>query len=183
MTIKQILANLKTIIQHKFWVCVYGRQCGLGVWQALVHDLSKLGKAEFGPYARNFFNPDGSKKERSKEPAQEWTEALNHHYKSNPHHWNHWVHQKGEKTYMAHFPVRYVREMVADWMAAGKVYSGSMNVAKWYSENKGKMKIASAIMEKIEDLIAEVDPKGYMEYVYKDPYPTLDEINRRNLSL
>ena len=181
MTLRQALAHIKTVLLHKYWVFVYGRRCKVGLWQLLVHDLSKLGLAEFGPYARHFFMFNGTKREHSiDKDAREWTKALDHHYKHNPHHPQHWVHRQGENIYTAEMPGRHVEEMVADWMAAGKVYSGSMNVAKWYSENKDRLRLARGTTLNVEKLIAKVDPYGYRQYVMVNP---LDEINRRNLEL
>lgn len=65
-----------------------------------LHDLSKLLPDEFWPYRRRFYG-DGTPC-----PA-----AIQRHYRRNKHHWQHWHGRP--------MPERYVREMVADWMAMG----------------------------------------------------------------
>jgi len=36
-------------------------------------------------------------------------------------------------------PEKYVKEMVADWMGAGRAITGRWECQEWYEKNKGKM--------------------------------------------
>jgi len=36
-------------------------------------------------------------------------------------------------------PERYIQEMVADWMGAGKAINGKWEVCEWYEKNKRNM--------------------------------------------
>lgn len=57
-----------------------------------------------------------------------------HHYNTNPHHWEHWIDRK------TNLPLEMddvsIREMVADWFAATRTYTGAYPVSfetwKWY---------------------------------------------------
>ncbi len=49
---------LSYIIEHKINVFVQGRKLDLGIWQLLIHDLSKLSRYEFKQYKKKFFGKD-----------------------------------------------------------------------------------------------------------------------------
>ena len=53
------LSYLRYILAHKWFVLVECVKMGI-IWQGIVHDLSKMTPREFLPYARFFYNPDGS---------------------------------------------------------------------------------------------------------------------------
>jgi hypothetical protein len=74
----------------------------------------------------------------------EWHEAFDRawlkHQHRNAHHWQHWVireDQGGTKT--LEIPEPYVREMVADWLGAGRAITGKWEAAEWYLRNAEKM--------------------------------------------
>lgn len=137
---KRYINYLKTVLRHRWWVFIYCRQLGV-TWLGIIHDLSKLSKAEFRPYAINFFCADGSKAVHvpGYHPNIRFKYAWLHHIHHNPHHWEYWVsYDKGEPRAQV-MPDKYVREMVADWKAAGKIYSGKEDAANWYQKNKCNM--------------------------------------------
>lgn len=155
-------AHIGTVLRHKYWVFKYGRQCGVGVWQLLLHDLSKLGLTEFGPYARHFFLYYGANREHSTEDTAEWQGAWLHHQKYNKHHWQAWIvlnarDYQGIRYQPQPMPEKYAREMVADWMAAGKAYNGSMQVAKWWLVNKGLIVLHPDTHRFVNELISHID--------------------------
>jgi len=56
------ISYLKYILRHKWFV--FWEACKLGIpWLGLIHDWHKFLPDEFFPYARYFYNPDGSKKQ------------------------------------------------------------------------------------------------------------------------
>lgn len=118
--------NFVGILVHKWFVLVAGFRTNVGLWQLLVHDLSKFSLSEFPHYARKFYG-DGQNDE-------EFALAWLHHENYNPHHWNHWVPRSGKfKGVPRKMPERYVREMVADWLAASRSYEGAWptSLAEW----------------------------------------------------
>jgi hypothetical protein len=133
---KAHLAYLKNLLIHKYWVFVAGRMLGVSLRQLVIHDWSKFTPAEWRPYVRNFYNPDGTK--RRGVETQEFQLAWLHHLHWNPHHHQHWVLQNdsGEINELP-MPEKYVSEMVADWAGAGRAYGGS-----WYAEN-GELELRS----------------------------------------
>lgn len=144
------LRYLWSLLRHKWFVFVAGRRLGVGVWQLLIHDLSKFSSAEFGPYARRFGGGRGGAIDHSAD-AQEWCDAWRHHWTHNPHHWEFWVND-GTPLLM---PDRYVREMVADWCGAGRAYTGRWEVAAWYAANRDRYQLHPATRARVEQVIGE----------------------------
>jgi len=109
-----------------------------------MHDLSKfnLWKETFA-YGRQFFGD-------RKDPLG-FSYAWNHHQKTNKHHWEYWIpitgHNRGGYKDMQPLPIpkKYIKEMVADWVAASIVYTGkypeSKNTWYWFAKNFNKIKL------------------------------------------
>lgn len=112
--------HFKTIIKHKIEV---GKACfkfGL-YWQGLIHDLSKFSITEFAPSAR-YFQGTSSPIDKEKE-AKGYSAAWLHHKAHNKHHqwyWMDWDNKQNPTP--CRIPAKYVYEMIADWIGAGKVY-------------------------------------------------------------
>ena len=131
------LQYLKYILRHKWYVFLAG--CKLGIpLLALVHDWSKFKPSEWLPYARTFYNKDGSK---CYQEHPEFTLAWNHHQKRNKHHWQYWMitWDRGD-TECLPMPDRYRREMLADWIGAGRAL-GKPDTAGWYEANRDNIKL------------------------------------------
>lgn len=112
--------HFKTVMKHKAIVFNECRACGL-FWQGLIHDLSKFSPVEFLPSAK-YFQGDKSPITAQK-IAEGYSIAWLHHKGRNRHHWEYWTDfGRGGRVKSAEIPVRYVVEMVCDWIAAGKVY-------------------------------------------------------------
>lgn len=113
--------HLKVICRHKHEVFKQCWACGIG-WQGLLHDLSKFGPTEFVSSARHF-QGNRSPIEAEKE-AIGYSKAWLHHKGHNKHHWEYWTDFADDGTIIANkIPVKYVIEMMCDWVGAGKVYS------------------------------------------------------------
>lgn len=146
---------LKLTLKHKWHVYRAGRRLGLGRWQLLVHDLSKLGCSEYMHYQRRFFgdgaDPDGF--------ALAWL----HHQNHNPHHWDYWITrtphkigtQGGYAPSVLPMPRRYAREMVADWVGAGMAYTGKMDVQPWLNANWQKMELHPQTLVLVDEALKE----------------------------
>lgn len=113
-------AHFKTILKHKIEV---GKVCfKFGLYkQGLLHDMSKFSITEFAPSAHYFqggSSPiDAEKKEKGYSAA--W---LNHKAKNKHHQW-YWMDWNSKQIPTPNrIPAKYVYEMIADWIGAGKVY-------------------------------------------------------------
>lgn len=109
--LKASLKLTKTIFIHKYYVYILGRKLELNRWRLLIHDLSKFSKQEFFPYAKYFYTNNKNEKE--------FSNAVDHHYENNSHHWE----------YCVKYPHKIhsddISEMVADWVSAKIVYDKS----------------------------------------------------------
>jgi hypothetical protein len=126
---------LKYLLKHKWYVSIASIKIKSSIWRALVHDLSKFRISEWIHYA-NYFYSDGS--------LIEFNYAWNAHQKCNKHHWQYWllIHDnEKEKFQCLEMPLKYTKEMVADWAGAGKAITGKWEVKEWYAKNKDNILI------------------------------------------
>ena len=115
--------HFKTITKHRMMVCGGCFRMGL-IWQGLTHDLSKYSPTEFRQGARYYQgvrSPNAAERE-----VKGYSEAWMHHKGRNRHHYEYWTDMSPRsKTYEAvPMPRKYLAEMVADRIAACKVYEG-----------------------------------------------------------
>ena len=131
------LRCLKYIICHKWFVFI--ACCRLGIpWRGIVHDLSKFRPAEFFPYARYFYNSLPITKRIKVDFDKAWLL----HIHRNPHHWQFWLLQEDDGPLKKlPIPIKYLKEMLADWNGAGRAQSGKDNTTNWYMKNKHKIKL------------------------------------------
>jgi hypothetical protein len=141
------------VARHKWFVFFAGLKTRAPLWRLLIHDWSKLSPAEWGPYVRSFYGRAG----RTAEVRAAFNAAWLHHQHRNPHHWQHWVLREDDgDTRALPIPDKLVREMVADWMGAGRAITGEWEVASWYAANRSKILLAFETREAAEALIARV---------------------------
>lgn len=153
------LRFLHATIVHKYHVYCSGRMLGVGRWQLLVHDLSKFRPSEFVPYGRFFYAMPGvslGKAVFDPEAKPAMLGAWLRHIQRNPHHWQYWCLINGASVVATRgtsvevnpidalpMPEKYVREMLADWMGAGRAYQGeypqSIAKWKWWQDNKDSL--------------------------------------------
>lgn len=155
---QKYLKYLSYVLRHKFFVFV--EACKLGIpWRGFIHDFSKFRPSEFIPYARFFCG--NIKRHRTKtgyyKPADTGDAAFEFawllHQKRNKHHWQWWVLPKdGGGFKILEIPLKYRKEMLADWRGAGKA-QGTPNTLAWYTENKDKMSLGEETRAWIEDQI------------------------------
>jgi len=98
-------------------------------FHAFTHDLSKFSLKEFIPYANYFY----INKEKYKD---EFDKAWEHHYKNNPHHWDHWLDENGVPQVI---PQCYLEQMIADWEGMSLKFGGSAQ--EYYLNNYRKIKL------------------------------------------
>lgn len=117
-----LFGHLRVVLTHKYYVFRYC--CRVGIpWQGLTHDLSKFSPTEFFPSVRYF---QGDKSPIGEERRQNgYSSAWLHHKSRNRHHWEYWVEFRDDGTqYLVKIPMKYTKEMLCDWIAAGKTYCG-----------------------------------------------------------
>ena len=136
---RRYLAYLSYVLRHKWYVFLACRKLGIP-WLGVIHDLSKFRPSEFLPYARHFYNPDGSKRADTIDQAFDFAWLL--HQKRNKHHWQWWILPEdagGAK--VLPMSARYRREMLADWTGAGQAQGKFGTTPWWYTANKSKMQL------------------------------------------
>lgn len=157
-------AYLRYVLRHKwhvFWACI---ELKVPLWQAIVHDWTKFRPREWFPYARNFYNRDGSARKVRDDygaynptaQALAFQRAWLFHQRAR-HHWQAWV-VLGDAGYVTPLPMpeNFVREMVADWCGAGRAIAGRRYPHDWYKANRDKMKLAPETRELVVKLLCEL---------------------------
>ena len=120
--IKQFFGHLHTINHHKWLVTRDCIRVGL-ISQGLKHDLSKYAPIEFFAGVKYYEGGKRSPINREKE-EKGYSMAWLHHKSRNKHHFWFWVDWNSKQCqYPVRMPLKYVYEMIADTVAAGKVYS------------------------------------------------------------
>lgn len=146
---RRYAAYLRYVVRHKWFVFLaFMRHAPVrGFVQAVLHDWTKLLPCEFFPYAKHFFNPDGTRRDvRNKDGSYDpnaqsaaFQKAWIHHQRSK-HHWQAWasIGDNGEIK-CVEIPTKYISEMIMDWVGAGMAINGEENPLEWYKANRGKM--------------------------------------------
>ena len=161
---KRYLVYLWYVLRHKwfvFWEC-----CRLGIpWLGILHDWSKFLPSEFIPYARYFYDPDGSPKQVRDEtgyykPTNTGDLAFDFawllHQKRNRHHWQWWILPEDEGgTKVLPMPAEYLLEMLADWVGAG-LAQGTPDIVGWYNKNRSKLTLHALTRFSLEHAIGEM---------------------------
>lgn len=158
------------VVCHKWFVFVAGLKTKTPLYQLLVHDLSKFLPSEFIPYAQYFYDKEKQEKEGldaiglfGLAELAPWGFYIKDrfnlawllHQRRNPHHWQYWyLMQDNDPDFPLPIPEKYAREMVADWMGAGRAITGRWDdVKSWYRKNKTVIKIHPDTRVFIEKLI------------------------------
>ncbi len=152
---------LKYVLKHKWYVFV--ECCKLGIpLRGLLHDLSKFLPSEFIPYARYFYGNypetltvyEKTYHWEMKTKAaieQDFDLAWLKHQKRNKHHWQYWILKcDNGDIKVLEMPLKYCKEMLADWRGAGKAINGKDDVKSWYLKNKDNIIIHPEVREFIE---------------------------------
>ena len=115
--------HFHTITVHRMKVMMGCFKMGL-YWQGLTHDLSKYSSVEFwngARYYQGIRSPNAAERE-----DKGYSEAWMHHKGRNRHHYEYWtdMNKQTGRYESVPMPRRYLAEMVADRLAACKVYEG-----------------------------------------------------------
>ena len=139
------------ILRHKWYVFIAGRKIGLPLWQGIMHDLSKFRVTEWFAYRNAFFTIDGIAQHKK---TVEFDFAWLKHQHRNKHHWQYWLllsdHGVSKPLEM---PRRYVLEMVADWLGAGRAITGKWEHEEWFAANKEYMNLHPQTRKLVEEIL------------------------------
>jgi len=168
------LKYLSYVIRHRWFVFVECLKMGL-LWRGLVHDLSKFLPSEWFPYV-NYFNGEWRCKsdvpkdyKAPPEIAAAFDLAWLKHQHRNPHHWQYWrLREDDGGTKVLVMPLKYVKEMLADWRGAGKA-QGQTSLGPWYAKNHRKIELAPETRDLLHSLMRpdELPPKQKVTVITK----------------
>lgn len=156
-------SHLKTIIRHRHMVIRHCKKAGI-LWQGLFHDLSKFSPTEFMQGARFFLgNRSPNEAEREKNG---YSLAWIHHKGRNKHHFEYWTDYSPVTRVMSpvKMPLKYVKEMFCDRVAASKIYMGKdytdASSLEYFMRAKGKRIIHPETSQLLESLLVMLKEQG-----------------------
>ena len=146
-------------IKHKWFVLLAGLSTKTPLWRLIIHDWTKFTPSELPHYQRQFFG-------KADDPKGFMTAWL-HHQNHNPHHWEYWIPRSGHKRCDPPYednkpctmPMWAVREMVADWLAAGRTYEGKwpkLDNWTWLNKHLSKMQLSPQTRIKVAYVLKEL---------------------------
>jgi hypothetical protein len=153
---------IRYIVRHKWFVFIACYKLGIP-WLGIIHDWSKFTPSEWGPYMEYFYGDDGKKnREQSKEVHHKGIDAAfdaawNRHKNRNKHHWQWWILQEDDGP-IKYIPMeeRYMKEMLADWIGAGRAIQGRRDWRPWYDKQRDTIKVHPETREWIERKFSEL---------------------------
>ncbi len=125
-------------VRHKWFVFQSGLRTKANLWDLIIHDWTKFLPSELPNYQKQFFG--------KKDDALGFITCWSKHQNRHPHHWEYWIPRTGHNRCIPPYPdnvpipmpERVVREMVADWLGAGRAYEGKypdINDWTWYNKS------------------------------------------------
>ena len=170
---RNIFGHLKTILIHKWWVFYYCCKFGISL-QGITHDLSKFSPTEFLESIK-FYQGGKSSPIPAAKKAQGYSLAWQHHKGRNKHHYEYWTDNYDSGTTCIKMPYKYVLELVADYLAAGRTYRGKdftfVDEYEWWMKCKDYRKIhkdTKQLITKILYMLAYRKDTNEVFKIYKD---------------
>ncbi len=156
---KPIIKYFVLTVKHRYFVFIAGIKTKAPLWRLLIHDMSKFSYDELPHYGRQFFG--------RADDAEGFIKCWVRHQNRNPHHWEYWIPRTGHNRCIPPYkdnepipmPMWAVREMVADWIGAGRAYNKKwpdINNWTWFKENETRMILHSKTKERIYQVINEL---------------------------
>ena len=118
-----VIGHFMTITRHRHEVIRHCKKAGI-LWQGLFHDLSKYMPSEFFCGIK-YYQGDKSPNDMERR-VHGYSSAWMHHKGRNRHHFEYWTDYNPEtgRYGPVKMPMRYVKEMLCDRLAASKIYQG-----------------------------------------------------------
>ncbi len=155
--------HLKTVTRHRNKVMLHCFRAGIPL-QGLMHDLSKYSYCEFSHGVR-FYQGTRSPHEAERE-TWGFSYAWMHHKGRNRHHFEYWTDydHKTKQMIAVRMPVKYVKEMFCDRVAASKIYMKDRYTdsapLEYFMKAKGKRFINQETSDLLEKLLVMLSEKG-----------------------
>lgn len=164
MTVGAYIRLFWYLLRHKWHVFHACIALDVPFWQALIHDWSKFRPSEFIAYASFFHGEEIIFKGYYDPGGNELLDmGRNFHQNRNPHHWQYWVflcERCEPRPRPLPMPERYVREMVADWVGAGRAQEGQADATGWYARNRERILLHPETRCLVEQVLSEARQKG-----------------------
>ncbi len=157
------LKHFSTITKHRHRVIAHCFKAGIG-WQGLFHDLSKYSHTEFSAGVK-YFQGTRSPNEKERETIG-YSLAWMHHKGRNRHHFEYWTDYNPSTKRMepVEMPVRFVKEMFCDRVAASKIYNkknyNDTMPLDYFLKGKARRVIHPATSELLESLLTMLAQQG-----------------------
>jgi hypothetical protein len=158
--------HFKTITTHRLLVMKGCFSMGL-YWQGMTHDLSKYSLAEFCNGAKYY---QGNRSPNAQEREEKgYSEAWMHHKGRNRHHYDYWTDMSRVTGRYESVPMprRYLAEMVADRVAACKVYEGgsytSGSALSYLTRSREKNLMHPQTLKELDYLLTMLRDRGEKE--------------------
>lgn len=158
-----IWGHFCTVSKHKYLVFLHCVRAGIPI-QGIFHDMSKFCPTEFLEGAR-FYLGSRSPTERERE-VYGYSKAWMHHKGRNKHHFEYWTDYSAEtkKLEPVKMPIKYVKEMFCDRVAAGKVYLGDRytnnNPIDYFLKGKARLAMHPETAALLEDWLRLLQSDG-----------------------
>lgn len=174
----KFIKHFITITKHRHLVMRYCFKLGIG-FQGLLHDLSKYSLSEFIPGAKYY---QGTRSPNDKErEVKGYSTAWMHHKGRNKHHVEYWVDINRETNQYEPviMPLKYVKEMFADRVAATKIYKKKdyqdKDVLEYYLYREANLKMHPVTAKTLEEWMVVLKEKGFKEaFKYVKKYKEKD---------
>ncbi len=167
------IKHFKTITRHRHKVIYYCFKAGIG-FQGLFHDLSKYTPSEFIPGAK-YYQGTRSPNERERQLFG-YSLAWMHHKGRNKHHFEYWNDINAYSGYYESvpMPMRYIKEMFCDRVAASKIYRGKNYTDRtcldYYLNSRARQRMhpsTADILEQWLEMLAQKGERVTFEYIKK----------------
>jgi hypothetical protein len=153
------------VIRHKWYVLIACWRFRVPLLQAMLHDASKFRPREWFAYTEYFSIQNQTSVgvplterrsyagRRLADVQPDMNRAWLHHLHANPHHWQHWIVQENADSFKAlPMPERYYKEMIADWVGAGRA-QGKRDIAAWYTARKHQLLLHPDTRMRVEAIL------------------------------
>ncbi|MDD6213955.1 MAG: DUF5662 family protein [Firmicutes bacterium] len=163
--------HFRTITKHRHEVIKNCKKAGI-LFQGLRHDLSKYSPTEFiagAKYYQGVRSPNDSERE-----AYGYSRAWLHHKGRNRHHFEYWTDYDPQTRIYGpvKMPLKYVKEMFCDRLAASKIYQGEnytdSHPIEYFQRGKGKRMIhpeTSDLLERLLTMLRDDGEEKTFEYI------------------
>lgn len=153
------LKHLKKILTHKKYVFFFARKLGIG-WQGFWHDMSKFSPVEFLESVK-YYQGTSSPIDAAKADMG-YSMAWLHHKGRNKHHYEHWQDNFDKGGEPLKMPDKYVKEMICDYLAAGRAYKGKdfdfhSEWLWWQNKNKNNIAMHPSNWCVVNSVLGELD--------------------------